>query len=1841
MEEADDAEDAKTEKKRIWSRALLLLQKVFTQNDHEAKHYSVNQVDGECIASAKRLIEPMENKDIPMDVTILYDHWRRKQSSVSLKSWTLETEHRRFGEIFGYFYDFEQQRIREQMLIFVFENLVNYTDFEGHNHRITNNEEAKVEPMELRLQSTASPKGQMDSDWWRCENCWFKNGKQKVNGVWVRLCDSIKCGFCGNRRKIAVDEVKETAEKMKGTPWNIELPRISGLNGLELGASAVSGTISNDEAVESKSESIVFEEDIHSANKHKALRCSVQAQSTALCECLERTADLLLQQRRYLNIIERLERNESIADTHFFANELVEAISFEQYANVVIQSARTVLMKKHSENIGELMDSINNLLHLESEGIGDFGSYFCENGDRKEFLKAMKQRKRMNMGEAGKIFRKIKAELEGLAVAAVPNLYRKWLQRVNVEAVKSDYDHIVRYHVHSTIARQRALYMFFEDVVPSEDTREMDESVNGMDAEKLINDIHLKLCHHKDAQNDWDSLNNPVRFWDEDKLREIVHEILNGDPMVQSLIWRAIEKCKIRGDSFVNEGHKISRRIEDALKQILDVDRPDFCVGGKVHTLESLMSHWHTVCHRIDTLNYQSRCSLPEVDLTPNDEQNYGYPQIHRIFKQYFRSKGTECKSAIDLKKFAQKRNRKQLPDGFFNDAECYLKDRSNDAEKVPVHQLTLQKAYGISNRLEDCSVEEVITVFTFSGDSDDQKRNSEIDGVFQKFQSAGVRKFNKMENIGIWRQKIVEWIQSNKIDGKQISDISPKEMRNALVAGDTQTEMKKLKKLIPKLLRMCKESNVGEILRAEQLQQNEKCLVWKRVQFVLKRFHALSSSTRDGGTYPDDMNNFLGDYGLAMLQNDTEHIMRHKVKGRDCPRGEGCIHRKRAMRERQSEQCRNLTEKKKLFCTNSEDVVDFVAISLMDRLHCMVHHDNDDMVRGQDIDQQHLLKQFKKDVESAQLKKKVVYEPGSFIDYGSLRPMHPNLKEEIMYNRICTITEHQFNEHLKLSKLVLDKESRNQFKSRRAWKADEVNDVAINEAPRVEHVLCIKMYCNDDHLCKAFCYSFRGIEGGDGSATKEEIIRNHADNFYWFGRYLSCGIELFGNEATVKLHFYRGINQQFLFNHFSSVYEVPLSTTSSESVASGFATEAGLILMLSPKFKTEVHCSRYIEVGVLGLSEFDHEKERLVELSDSILLDKLLFDSNSVYVISKCMQFAGMTVLSIVNIKHIVDSKRQSYKQHIAVMLYFERIIEQNVNNRDHYYHGVIVESTKEHWIRKQEKYLIPVIRSHVTKSREHKVPRYIYDLFVHFCLSKTDFIDLSCIHDERQYMCKSLERLFFVGKPAERRMNDDKIKDMFPKLSSYRNEHGLLISVEQREAAWAWDDAEDDDDGAAPKGDDERKYPEDETAVVNEVNVDYLSKRGAKKYPGKYYKDQFDGRVDPRGRPTVIEFKWNEKITDLQHCDLQHLLYLLQTACELYRRRVIERNRTFRSMGRPDRYIPHIDAPLIITNLLKWYNENKDKNLFTGDLLLRNDELFTINDILKKVGGVKKGPATRIYDLLVNHTEIKHTEWTTARARKLKLLTWGLDRVDFDRKFFVECTVNDIIILFAYKGDRDTALLAQMAQRNNPNVADGVFSVFERSDGGDVSAIVGVEGWKKSIVNWIRFDQITGKKLTERPVRTLSLAMTKEVVPSTSDDNLRRQIQTACTKMLNICKQCPFNDILNAEKLDRIHDDVDPPESQWDDLQTGNEQGMTIVDRLLTELWKTRISHAAFTNFYEFCRRHDLDTDAIKSDLEDHRDSNIALALGIGEYEYFRFVQKWLRKMNCMFVAFEVLMF
>jgi len=170
----------------------------------------------------------------------------------------------------------------------------------------------------------------------------------------------------------------------------------------------------------------------------------------------------------------------------------------------------------------------------------------------------------------------------------------------------------------------------------------------------------------------------------------------------------------------------------------------------------------------------------------------------------------------------------------------------------------------------------------------------------------------------------------------------------------------------------------------------------------------------------------------------------------------------------------------------------------------------------------------------------------------------------------------------------------------------------------------------------------------------------------------------------------------------------------------------------------------------------------------------------------------------------------------------------------------------------------------------------------------------------------------------------------------------------------------------------------------------------RTPKPYPGDYFSDQFPNQIDPRGDPTFIVFQWDPQIKTMQNCDTIHMLFLLQNACELHRLRVIERNKYFMSISRPDRYIQHVDGPQIITNFLEWHLKDKEKNVFNGEMMITKKKLFMINDMISDIGDVRKGPATRIFTKLRKEVMIEYDSWTKPQDTKLKLFTWGLTQIN-----------------------------------------------------------------------------------------------------------------------------------------------------------------------------------------------------------------------------------------------------
>jgi len=161
-------------------------------------------------------------------------------------------------------------------------------------------------------------------------------------------------------------------------------------------------------------------------------------------------------------------------------------------------------------------------------------------------------------------------------------------------------------------------------------------------------------------------------------------------------------------------------------------------------------------------------------------------------------------------------------------------------------------------------------------------------------------------------------------------------------------------------------------------------------------------------------------------------------------------------------------------------------------------------------------------------------------------------------------------------------------------------------------------------------------------------------------------------------------------------------------------------------------------------------------------------------------------------------------------------------------------------------------------------------------------------------------------------------------------------------------------------------------------------------KPYPGEHFKDQFPDKIDPRGEPEYIEFRWNRAMRKMDDCDTFHMLYLVQIACELFRRRINERNAYYTSISRPDQYRSHVDAPQIISNFLKWHSEDREENVFNGEVLTRGKKLYIINDLISEIGGTRKGPATRIFSKL--RKRLFWSTWTESEDTTLKLYVWGI---------------------------------------------------------------------------------------------------------------------------------------------------------------------------------------------------------------------------------------------------------
>eukprot|EP01083_Nonionella_stella_P165564 551065_1 len=616
-------------------------------------------------------------------------------------------------------------------------------------------------------------------------------------------------------------------------------------------------------------------------------------------------------------------------------------------------------------------------------------------------------------------------------------------------------------------------------------------------------------------------------------------------------------------------------------------------------------------------------------------------------------------------------------------------------------------------------------------------------------------------DKLGKHEEKVCTYFTENSINGHRFVQMKKKEFVKAL---KTYCEDRALAGPLTQLYKVMTECNLSEVIcDVPECKDSEDvsdmysdCPAYQRVKIVLRHFEADTErlpSTQH--IYDRNMQQFLHlfpAYSPLFFLNDVNHMIEHKLLNlARCEDGVQCIHLRRATRDRNAKNCKTLSLKKQFFNTNNQ--VDFVYISMLDRAHCLLYHSDDikNISKNTEL--------FRQDVTKIE---HIQYNTGVYMEYHTLKPLYQNLFDEIVGNHGCQISEDQFYGELESSKLFV--ESDNRVKNTwRACRTDAKYGIKVNEAMHIEHVLCIKFYCNYSCHCENFRKTYRRIHVSD---TKDDIIRRHCNNHYWFGRFLTTAIVFWGQIPTKAEQIYHGLSGKFVFDHFSTVYEIPTSTTDDINVAQNFAeSTAGIVLKLSPKYTDEVNQSRCLDVAAAGLSDFEAEREKL---------------------------FAGMTVLSITNIYNPSDNEWKGYGDYVAAFLYFERIIEQTNQQKHHYNYGQLAAN-------KQEEYLVPAIKHQMDKnsSTDQSIPHYVRVLFEYFCDSKRDYIDLSCINEEIPSMAQSLSEILFkdikfvapqdepptiafeTSVVREYKINNQNIKRIFPNLVEYKNHMSNWIYV------------------------------------------------------------------------------------------------------------------------------------------------------------------------------------------------------------------------------------------------------------------------------------------------------------------------------------------------------------------------------------------------------------------------------------------------------------------------------
>eukprot|EP01084_Bolivina_argentea_P020494 38111_1 len=198
------------------------------------------------------------------------------------------------------------------------------------------------------------------------------------------------------------------------------------------------------------------------------------------------------------------------------------------------------------------------------------------------------------------------------------------------------------------------------------------------------------------------------------------------------------------------------------------------------------------------------------------------------------------------------------------------------------------------------------------------------------------------------------------------------------------------------------------------------------------------------------------------------------------------------------------------------------------------------------------------------------------------------SIKNEVVSNKIYSVTIKQFNKALKKAKYLTSR-STNIKKLKCCYAAHNQYGMTRYAPPSPQNILSVILYTDYDSLQYKFSETFRKIFVDES----QQLLKNRGNEFWNWSKTLIETVNAFGTmvkDSNISV-FYHGISSPIYFPSLIPTFNSPTSTTPKLSIACQFAKAGGIIVELA-KMENWCHDVKYFNCTFVSC--FGNEEERL-----------------------------------------------------------------------------------------------------------------------------------------------------------------------------------------------------------------------------------------------------------------------------------------------------------------------------------------------------------------------------------------------------------------------------------------------------------------------------------------------------------------------------------------------------------------------------------------------------------------------------------------------------------------------